>query len=317
MSIGRLSLERTFNRTSMEAIGRLLRNVTHDTPDLANIGREQESSMLRTLAVSTLVFALCCALPAQAQPEVASTSKSVRQMRTEFWDGAKKQPKLLQEFYIEKKFDRDGKQIGAAEEVKDGYWVEWSKSGKYKTGNLEISGRVYRGEDWYLKLVERYEAGVRSEAITFFDNGSIRRHEWFSDGALNAYCEWLDADAKVGGGFVKVEERGVANPIPWRTEYEYHADGRVKRRSVREPSWPKDGVAQVASITVLTESAEGLRTLTINDVKREEGMVSYRTLIESKYFLKEGEWKYWDDAGKLTKTETYEAGVLKETREYK
>lgn len=288
--------------------------------------------------------ALACILmlaPFVLAQEVASTSKSGQLVEKQFWDKQNTQPKLYREYYELKKFDKDDNLI-STEQVRHGNYVEWNKTGKQKRTMRALADIP----EWYFRLIETYEDGVVTYRNTFHASGAPAAREEFEDGKLARRESNFDSDDAFNDGPRHKEElfradgsvlassewrrdgrplrleEAAGDQITRRTLYEYHANGDEKLVTETsfqyqyDPATKKHAPKEFVRLTATSD--KGLQTVTLDGVKVSEGrLVALADGKKSKRLVKDGEWKYWDVNGKLTKAEKWNKGELVETREYK
>ncbi len=292
-----------------------------------------------------IILCLLLCAPAQAQNPVASTSKSAKQVEKQFWDKKETQPKLYREYYVLKSFDKDDVLLSSVE-VRHGIYAEWNKTGTQK--------RMIRSlkdiPEWYFKLVESYEDGVISNRENFFASGQQASTDEFEKGVLTTRESNFEQATPVGNGPKKKLERFDATGAVWsfdewqedgkplrletswegnvssRVTYSYHPDGSRKLEHCENMTYTWDDankkyVLASTSVTDVAQTDKGICTTTKDGVKVSEGKFAQISVKDGKksrmQTRKDGEWKYWDETGKLLRVEKYADGELKETKDYK
>lgn len=195
--------------------------------------------------------------------------------------------------------------------VRDGDYVTYDETGRvvstgqYRNGGFDGVQKIDRGGGFRTEIVYR-DGKLEGTETTWYPNGQIAVQAHYANGVMEgpmtAYAEngMIQSVAPYSGGRLE----GIAQT--------FHPDGKVQSAEAysgdalngRSAFYRPDGSLEM-ELRYRDGAMDGVQAWYAPDGKRK--VKEFRARLGEP----DGEWKEWDEEGKLTVDEVYEAGVLK------
>ncbi len=211
-------------------------------------------------------------------------------------------------------WDQDGRLVSTysyRNGVRDGAYATYDETGRtvstgqYRNGGFDGIQKIDRGEGFRTELVYR-DGKLDGTETTWYPNGQIAVQAHYANGVMEGPMTSYADNGMIQSVAPYVNDRleGVLQT--------FHPDGKVQSmETYRADQLEGKSSFSRADGTLDMELhyrggvMDGVQTWYYPDGKRK--MKEFRARLGEP----DGEWKEWDDEGKLTVDEVYEAGVLK------